>query len=175
MGFLREIVRRRRDEKASEQSPISHTWFAPSLHAVAISRIDHGQFSHAPSPESLTELIDNERQSVCRVALSGSGEVVGYIVYLLQPAGVILCELAVAENWRRYGVATILFSHVRGKLDRRRDALVACRSERDSVGLAFLKSQRPDSCRLIRWRADLPGVQHATEQSDLVQFAWYAN
>jgi ribosomal protein S18 acetylase RimI-like enzyme len=170
MGVLRDYVRRVRQRL--DGPPVSHTWFAPSLHAAAISQIDHGQHSTAPTPEGITEFIDNNVRSVCRVAIADTGELAGYVVYLLQPTAVVLCELAVAIDWRRRGVASLLFSHVHGKLDRRRDVLVACRSERDQEGLEFLKSQKPNSCRLIRWRADLPGCA-ATAGADLVQFSWF--
>lgn len=114
------------------------------------------------SAEEIRDMHDNDRRMIIAVCVDKSGIPIGYAAYRIGEREIFLLRIIVDENHRGKGVASKMFRHCLGKLDRRRRLMLVVIGERATQPLTFMRRFQPDVCRLIR---------HG-EGDGLVQMRW---
>ena len=124
------------------------TWYVAWM-GRDIERMPCGDFLPRITGREIIKAYENDRSTIVHVAFLEC-EVVGYVWYRLGPEIIVVERIVVDPVFQRLGVGSALFSHVRGKVDRKRHAVIVNVHERDFDSLQFFKSQAPLASRLIR-------------------------
>lgn len=126
--------------------------------------IDKASFPDAWSREDLRHRL-RQRNCIGMVAEIYGSDIVGYMVYLLQPHGIELIRFAVDPEFRRSGVGRAMIEKLKGKLAAQgRRYIKTVVSERSPSAHYFLKEMGFYAVKVIRdWSDKEDGYEFCTE------------
>lgn len=134
-------------------------------HIDAVMEIEREAFVKPWTKKEMTRAI---RASgwLAQAALSGDGDVMGFVIYEFRPEHIFIHDLAVGVPYRRQGVATRLIEAVRRRLASRVEIRVLINEKNLGAQLCYKASG-------YRWVNSLPGC--SSDGSDVYELVYFKN